>query len=58
MSYVQPQEEREARDVEVPLGSEELHVHVVEHVGVKFGVFGLVGVRVLPHLPQGVCSTA
>lgn len=56
VNRVQPQEEREARDVEVPLSSEELHVHVVKHVGVQFGVFGLVSVRVLPHLTQGVCS--
>lgn len=48
--YWQPQEKRESRDVEVPLSSEELHVQVVEEIGVPAGVLHRLRTRVLLHL--------
>lgn len=53
-SYWQPEEEGEAWDVEVPLGSEQLHVHVVVHVGVHFGILHGLRMRVLLDFTQSI----
>lgn len=53
---LQPQEKGEARDVEVPLGSKQLHVHVVIHVGIQLGIFAGLCPRVLLNLSHGICE--
>lgn len=53
---LQPQEEGEAWDVEVPLGSKQLHVHVVIHVRVQLDVFAGLCPRVLFNLSHSICE--
>lgn len=39
LSHLQPVKEGESRDVQIPLGSKEHHVHVVRKVWVQLGIF-------------------
>lgn len=48
--YSQPEKDSEARDVEVSLGSEELHVHVIIHVRLQLSLRIDSFARVFPHL--------
>lgn len=50
----QPEEEREARDVQVPLGSEQLHVQVVKHARVELGIFAVLHVGILSDFSHGI----
>ena len=57
----QAKEEREARDVEVPLGPEESHVVLHLHIQM-LRVFRAMRMvldvrRVFSHLPDGICNT-
>lgn len=51
---LQPEEEGKARDVEIPLGSEQLHVEVVKHVGMQISILAVSRPRILPHLTHSV----
>lgn len=51
---LQPEEKGKAGDEEVPLGSEQLHVEVVKHVGLQNSILVVLRPRILPHLTQRV----
>lgn len=57
LRILQPQEEGEARDVQVPLRSKQLHMHMVKHVRVHLRVFTDLSSGVFPHLPHSIYST-
>lgn len=50
----QPEEDSKPRDVEVPLCSEQLHVHVIVHVWQQLGVFTEVFARVFPYFTHSI----
>lgn len=56
--HSQPKKEREARNVEVPLSSEQLHVHVVVNIRVYFGVVQRLRAGVLVHLSYSIWGRA
>lgn len=50
----QPQEERKATDVKVPLGPKQLHVNVVVQVRVHAGVLRRLWTGIFLHLPDSI----
>lgn len=56
LRILQPQEEGEARDVQVPLRSKQLHMHMVNHVRVHLRFFIDLRAGVFPHLPHSIYS--
>lgn len=56
--HSQPEKEREARYVQVPLSSEQLHVHMVINIRVSFGVVQRLRPGVLVHLAYSVWGRA
>lgn len=52
--HSQPKEEREARYVQVPLSSEQLHVNMVINARVCFGVLQRLRPGVLVYLPYSI----
>lgn len=57
LKILQPQEQGEARDVQVPLRPKQLHMHMVKHVSIHLSVFTDPSFGVLPHLPHSIYST-